>query len=310
MRTLDKRRKWIRVRRGNPCPICGHIDFCTVADDGLSVHCMRIESTAPCGGSMGGWFHDKPEDARVPVPSHVDKPPAPKIDNVGALADRLYATKGADALRRELAEAWSVRLPILERMRVGMGYCERGRRYASFPSVDGDGKVVGITRRFDDGLKLTYRGTSNAGVFVPRDWESSFGTWIWIVEGASDVAVLLNEGAIVIGRPSNVGGVFSIRKLLAKIPHTRVVVVGENDRKPDRPGTRDSCPKDCRGCPWCFPGKFGAKEVAKRIGANGYLMPPAGIKDVRDWQAKAGGQVLASLIEATSQHLIVCQTVT
>lgn len=49
---------WQRVSRRQPCPICGKRDFCEIARDGQTVHCMRIASDKPTQYRQGGWLHN------------------------------------------------------------------------------------------------------------------------------------------------------------------------------------------------------------------------------------------------------------
>jgi hypothetical protein len=51
------RGSWTRVSRRKPCPVCNKFDFCEVANDGLTVHCMRIPSAQPLAFRQGGWLH-------------------------------------------------------------------------------------------------------------------------------------------------------------------------------------------------------------------------------------------------------------
>ena len=44
-----------RVRRDNPCPICGKPDWCLIAGDKTAAICKRIESPKQCGEA--GWLH-------------------------------------------------------------------------------------------------------------------------------------------------------------------------------------------------------------------------------------------------------------
>src|SRR4051812_2683488 len=46
-----------RVRRGEPCPVCGRATWCLLANSGRYVVCMRTESERPARNSMGGWVH-------------------------------------------------------------------------------------------------------------------------------------------------------------------------------------------------------------------------------------------------------------
>ena len=280
--------KWVRVRRGLLCPVCGHPDYCTISVDGTTVHCQRVQSDRKCPGESGGWLHAHPEGTPPPVP---EKRPVPRIKDVGALARQMFEHKQAARARWELAMEWGVDRRVLESLLVGVGWDpHNGHRYLSFPSRDGDGRIVGITRRYPDGQKRTLAGTSNGGVFCAAGWWNSPGP-VFVAEGASDVAVLLNAGLAAIGRPSNVGGSGVLASFLSRrAVGRRVIVLGENDRKADRVGdVAHGCRLECPGCIWCWPGKYGAESVAKRLAKwkPSIVFPPDGIKDVRAWSSVA-----------------------
>ena len=153
--------------------------------------------------------------------------------------------------------------------------------FASFPSRDASGRVIGITRRYDDGAKKTLSGTSNSGVFSPT-W-LPLGGPVFIVEGASDVAALITHNFAAIGRPSNVGGSAIAEAYLNKdAKGRRAIVVGENDQKTARLNSAGFCTSACDGCARCYPGKYGAKFVAKQIGCE-WRMVPSAYKDMRQW---------------------------
>lgn len=276
--------KWVRVSRKERCKVCDHGDFCTRSADGSVAHCMRVESSLPCNG--GGWIHRLSE----PLP-HIDlpdKPPRPRKD-AAAIAKACCANPRAGEKRIVVASKLGVSVASLEDLGVGVGYDEwNGREWASFPSRGMKGEIVGITRRYDDGTKKTLGGTSNAGVFCkPYWWLGGTGT-VYIVEGASDVAAMLDAGLLVLGRPSNVGGIVVLTAYLRRHETRRIVVLGENDCKPHKRGTIKQCPVDCRGCAWCWPGRFGpivtAEKLAKSLRRKvETLMPPEEFKDVRQW---------------------------
>lgn len=265
---------WLRVSRATKCPVCESDSWCTYTADGNVVYCMRVQSEHAC--EKGGWFHfDQPLDRnRVTTPA---EPPV-KID-AEPLAKEFYDNEEAAWTRLELAEQLGVTAEALELLRVGTGWdTSSGERFASFPSRDGTGKIVGITRRYRDGSKRTFKGTSN-GLFYAPNWEKFPGV-VLIVEGASDVAAALSLGICAIGRPSNVGGTTELKQLLAG-KNRKAIVLGENDEKPHKRGVHDYCPKDCPGCMHCFPGKYGAEHTAKQLGVK-YCMPPAAMKDFRE----------------------------
>ncbi len=55
--TTATARKWIRVTRHNPCPICRKPDWCLISQDGKATICARVESDKPAGNKGAGWIH-------------------------------------------------------------------------------------------------------------------------------------------------------------------------------------------------------------------------------------------------------------
>ncbi|HEX2914267.1 MAG TPA: DUF3854 domain-containing protein [Chloroflexia bacterium] len=49
--------EWQRVSHRQPCPVCQKTDFCEIARDGQTVHCMRVASAHPTSYRQGGWLH-------------------------------------------------------------------------------------------------------------------------------------------------------------------------------------------------------------------------------------------------------------
>lgn len=270
---------FLRVSKHNPCPVCQNDSWCTYSADGNVVKCVRVQSENACENRDGspGWLHfDQPVDiVRV-------KPPEKPIPvDAAPIAKACYGDPRAQGCRDSLAEQLGVSTRSLDLLRVGVGEDEHdGTPWYSFPSRDGDGNVIGITRRYSDGAKKTYKGTSN-GVFYTPEWHKHGGV-ILIVEGASDVAACETNGLSAIGRSSNVGGANYIKKLLDRHAHGRkVVVIGEHDEKPYKRGHYPWCPKECTGCAYCFPGLYGAKHVSKLLGVH-HCMPPKPYKDFRE----------------------------
>jgi hypothetical protein len=236
---------------------------------------MRGKSDAPHPG--GGWLHFM--DAERSGVEIVSAPRPKKID-AEPLAREMYRRFEASRARSSLSKRLGVSAESLDCLRVGYGEDRDGRQYASFPSRDATGRIVGITRRYLDGSKKSYPGTTN-GVFCAKDWWQTPGV-VLVVEGGSDVAACITHGLCAIGRPSNIGGADIIRDMLNAHARNRpVIVVGENDFKPDKRGLVDWCPEDCKGCAHCYPGLFGAEFVASRLGCE-YSMPPYPFKDFRD----------------------------
>lgn len=277
-----KRSEWIRVTRARRCPCCDKADWCSISADGAVVHCMRVESAKPV--KNGGWIHRLSES--------VENLPSPKPREVidedwGQRAKQMYDAGGA--MRLKMADELTLSLESLDRLYVGQGYDWNGKPFASFPSRDDRGQIIGISRRYDDGSKKTMNG-SHSGCFVVEGWFAGDGE-VWLPEGPTDVAACLDAGIACIGRSTNRPGrhIGFIARLIKRRRATSLIVVwGERDEKPDRRGKLASCPSSCEGCAHCYPGLFGVKSTAKalteelgrRVKAR---MPPAPYKDVREW---------------------------
>jgi hypothetical protein len=178
-----------------------------------------------------------------------------------------YGSNLSTELLTSLARELGVTPDSLQALSVGWRYQDGG--VWTLPEWDGSGDVIGIMRRYRDGSKMAMAG-SRRGIYIPRDWHVAKGP-LFIPEGASDVAALLSLDLRAIGRPSCTGGVAQLSTLLEDFDE-RIYVVGENDSDGDGR----------------WPGRDGAKEVAHALAAQlkrtvHWTMPPAGIKDVRDF---------------------------
>lgn len=137
----------------------------------------------------------------------------------------------------------------------------------AFAERGGAGVVIGLTFRAADGRKGAPSG-ARRGLIIPATLADAPDP-VLIVEGASDVAACLTLGLAAVGRPSNTGGAAHLAELL---DGRAVLVVGERDQK--------------GGGKW--PGRDGAKAIAGELAAEWgepvrWTLPPAGVKDVRDW---------------------------
>ena len=287
--------EWLRVTNNKPCPICQRNDWCTRTADGTLVRCMRVESDRACAENVGGWIHALENPLEPEQPKPIKRLTQQEVET---LAKRFFDHKKAVTVRETLADKLGVTVASLELLRVGYGCDHNGREFASFPSRNGDGKVIGITRRYEGGEKKTYPGTQNGLFFVPGWWK--YPGPVFIPEGPSDVAACVSDGLCAIGRSSNVGGVEFIKRALRRTRGLRrVVVIAERDEKPDRRGELASCPKACKGCAHCYPGLHGAKEVSRALDTTAlsvtWVFPPAPFKDFREY-SRSGG-VWADLIQ-------------
>lgn len=141
-----------------------------------------------------------------------------------------------------------------------------------WPECDGDYQRVGIGVRTWDGNKFFVSGGHRGIVVLDKDILKRPGP-IYLVEGLTDTSALLAMGACVIGRPSNMGGVEFLSRLLWGIDKSReIIVVGENDKKDDK----------------SWPGREGAEQTARQLAdalkrpVKAALLPPV-FKDTREW---------------------------
>jgi len=250
---------------------------------------MRVESEKAI--SSGGWIH-RLMDATPIRP----RPPRPKRKTP---TDHEYQAKwspwarhyyrNSEAQVRRLATELGVAYWALDLLRVGYGSSADSGGYWTFPEKNHRGQIVGINRRFPDGGKYSLGGSKRALTYS-EDWIDWPGP-VFVVEGGSDVAAGLTMGLCVVGRPSNVGGVDYLVKLLGPVTGRRIVVLGERDRKQHedlKPLARERHNPKCRCCAQCYPGQYGAMQVqaalTKRLSRRvERRMPPDGAKDLRGW---------------------------
>ncbi len=190
--------------------------------------------------------------------------PTPPIDWVGLCADiqeDLFGTElGTLHLQLGVSES------SLARLECGWSAAEDAY---TFPMRNGFGEIIGMSLRGRNGTKWAIPG-SRLGLFIPYNLGHSGP--IFLPEGASDTAALLDLGFDAIGRPQalirNEERLQWIRDLLAT-PLCRnrpVVIVADNDK----------------GAGWA-----GAKQLARdlRICCRSIkiLPPPPWCKDIRAW---------------------------
>lgn len=191
MRSLKPREK---------CRVCGHVGWCMVATDGSAVLCMRVESSHR-HARTGGWVHrllDDPRPLRAPkapiARPLADERPKPNLD-WNSLQAELVAAVNVDQA------SIALQLGELGLERLGIGY---SARYAghTFPMRDAAERIIGFRVRQLGGKKFCIPGSHN-GLFIPSDLG---GQRLYICEGPTDCAALLDCGLAAIGRPSNTGG--------------------------------------------------------------------------------------------------------
>jgi len=248
--------EWLRVSKVLVCPICGKGDWCSIGVGGEKAICMRTPSSKEC--KSGGWYH-KLKDITAPIV--VDKP-EPKIEDFTGIIPAI-STKHINELAAQLG------LTATSLRKMGVGY-DRGNYL--FPMKNADEKVIGVRVRNKDGKKWSIKGSRN-GLFIPVDYLYWSIDTLYICEGATDCAALLDLGFEAIGRPSCSGGTSIIKKLLVK-KKRHIIIVSDNDEP--KQGTN--------GIVYC-PGQEGAARLAREIKGLCYTIqivkPP--VKDIRQW---------------------------
>jgi hypothetical protein len=100
-----------------------------------------------------------------------------------------------------------------------------------FPERDDSRRIVGLMRRYDNGRKSALLG-SVRGLTIPSYDQKPPPGPVYLVEGASDVAALVSEGAFAIGRSSASGNPAEqlwLTRLLGRHPGREIIVVGERE---------------------------------------------------------------------------------
>jgi len=185
-----------------------------------------------------------------------------ELDLERAIAGTLTATPSGDPQPTAAASPCMVpAYPFLRLPRAG----------ETFPEVDSTGRVIGLNCRYRNSQKKTWPG-GKRGLTVPAHWQERTGP-ILVPEGASDVLTLTALNLPAVGRPSNMGGVEQLAKLLGTCPAERpAIVLGEFDANDKGQ----------------WPGREGAVKTASELTAKlgrpvEWALPPDGAKDVRKW---------------------------
>jgi hypothetical protein len=251
------------------------LSIATGSDGRILLHCHRGCEPAnirrALGITLAQLFPDSPTQ-----PTRTANPalPATAGSNWRDIAER-QAVQLSPKRRTDLAEVlhlpvWATEaLPLL-----GSGRDTEGDKceFWSFPEYDGSGAVIGISRRYRRGdkkaMKRSKRGLTLAALWRPRALERNL---VLVVEGGSDVLACAAAGLPVVGRPSATGGVNYLADLFHDLTtEVRILVVGENDKKPDG----------------SWPGQEGAIRTARNLSEKLHrpieaVLPPEDSKDSR-----------------------------
>lgn len=289
-----------KASKSNPCPACGKPDHCVFSRDDLRLRCNR-SSEAPVGwrlmtlkppgavfariGAAGAPVGTRPRSSD----SNPSKPKPPSAATRKRLEAALARCRSAMEPDRLAAVERATRVPGDAWARLGIGWADaaelkklkaNGQGWGddfpdgafAIPERDGAQRLVGLAFRTIDGRKGAKRGCRR-GLTIPEDRVGLRGPAL-AVEGASDVAACASIGIGAIGRPSNAAGGLMLAELLKD---EDVLVVGENDEKPDGR----------------WPGREGARGLAQQLATEWgkpvrWTLPPAEHKDVRGWITARG----------------------
>ena len=257
----------VRVSRKFRCPVCESDSWCVVAADGSVCICMRTPSDKPvdCHGAGQGWLHRLTGNPAPPPPPVRQRTPQ---DAPGAVEQYMDIPTGDRRPIVALAANLGVSVASLDRL--GCKWSTY-RRAAAFPMRNEDGEIIGVRLRSNDGRKWAITG-SHAALFIPDGEVPDQLTELWITEGPTDCAALLDLDVYAVGRPSCSGGVDMILTMTAG---RDVVIMADADEPKTRPD----------GSTW-RPGKEGAEALAKAMrgkAASIKIVYPLQHKDVRAW---------------------------
>lgn len=298
-----------------PCLVCEGQRGCSIGEDGL-IMCRGSSGERPGFRFLGKAKGDpawnlyrvdtaepfRPPHSRRAAPQTAQRSKPKSEPNRKKTPWVMQAQQFAGELttERRLALAAHLRLPVESidaLFYVGSTKDRREGMCWTFPEQDGEGEIIGIVRRREDGRKRSMAGGAR-GLTITRDWEERDGP-VYVAEGASCTMALAAMGLAAVGRPSNTGGVAHLTKLFETLPADReIIVLGEWDAKTDGK----------------WPGLDGCKAVAAGLAAAlrrpiCWALPPDRAKDVRGWlnihlqdwslakPALMLGQHFASLIE-------------
>lgn len=281
-----EKEKWARASRKLHCPICDEANqWCLISPDGTAAICMKVTSSRPidCKKAGQGYLHRLSD----PIPP----PPKPKPRPARSLSV-VEEYLALPLMLPEHIEALGASLGVSAASLARMG-CRWAFEYhaAAFPMRDWQGEIVGVRLRHESGGKWAITD-SHAGLFIPDGEVGDLITELWICEGPTDCAALLDLGVYAVGRPSCSGGTDLIVPLALG---RNVFIMADADEWKTRPD----------GTKW-KPGKDGAEALAVVLLGKARtvkLIYPLAGKDVRQWlQEGITGPALLALAANTRQY--------
>lgn len=278
-------KKMIKVRKDHPCPICGRTDGCLVAEDGSAALCSRIESDKLCGEPFaGGWLHKLTDKPFQPGRRFVK--PKPKAPGPAVNWDKL-ATDYRNGFKNPMrtAQMFGVSMAALDELLIGW---DPQKKAHTFPMTDGKAKIIGIRLRPLNGHHFSVPGSKN-GLFLPLSVKADSDELLFIGEGPTDTAALLDLGLSSIGRASCGTGFQYIKEMIEHY-NRQVVIFADKDEAKFAPDGRKF-----------FPGYDGGLKLARSIKpfvSSVRLIKPPAVKDIRAWyQAGCTREAVLALVK-------------
>ncbi len=267
------------VSAARPCPVCRRVKWCCLHNSGEYVLCQRVESAFRYGDA--GWRHDLLRPL-PPVPRACKPPKLPPVD----VTRRVLRFVADLDLFRATVLSRHLGVTAASLARLDLGWNESAECY-TFPMRSAAGEYVGVRYRFPDGSKRSLKGGSE-GLFIPA--ATLGGRTLFVAEGPTDAAALLDCGLHAIGRPNCVGGNDEIAKIAARFRPQVIVVVCDRDGAGVQGGTRlrdklafpggpalrmiqPAAAKDARACVQSGADRASIMDVLERNQANPYWSP-------------------------------------
>jgi hypothetical protein len=162
------------------------------------------------------------------------------------------------------------------------------RKCYTFPIRDGNNSFVGIRMRPKRGKKFSITGTKNA-LYWPLGVFAESNNILFLPEGATDTAAMLDLGFDAIGRPNNRAGSQYVKDIIKGYDRAVVIVSDKDEAKFKPDGTA------------YYPGQDGAVAFAQDIKEDARhvrVIKPPQAKDMRKWlQAGATAAMVMTLVD-------------
>lgn len=260
---------YLPCTKARRCPICGRGDWCLIANDRATAVCPRTPQGAVRMLGDAGFIHVIDQQRYDEnKPGRNTPPPRPvTVTDWEPTIDKYERNLTHEQLHT-LAVSLRVRATSLAGLRIG--YSHQYDAF-TFPMYDHAGKIIGVRVRNMQGDKWAATGSRN-GLFIPTLQWSEIGE-VWVVEGPTDTAAMLDMEFYAIGRPSCSAAVISTCQFLRS---KRVTIVSNYDEAKTRPdGSK------------FYPGQEGTAVLANALleqSPEVRVIYPRKGKDVRQWK--------------------------